>query len=157
MKILLADDDRVLTTLLSGRLRSRGVEVVVAHDAMQALMSAMRSPPDAIVLDIQMPGGTGIEALRKLKTSGKTSSIPVIVLSGCSNPAASSLPLPYPGGPRRVMASPVTSLRLHELPPSLSETSARDNIGTPPSGSTTSLRRTFIAQMNFARRWWARA
>jgi CheY-like chemotaxis protein len=82
MKVLLADDDRVLTTLLSGRLRSRGVEVVVAHDAMQALMSAMRSPPDAIVLDIQMPGGTGIEALRKLKTSAKTSSIPVIVLSG---------------------------------------------------------------------------
>ena len=82
MKILLADDDRVLTTLLSGRLRPRGVEVVVAHDAMQALMSAMRSPPDAIVLDIQMPGGTGIEALRKLKTSAKTSSIPVIVVSG---------------------------------------------------------------------------
>ena len=82
MKILLADDDRVLTTLLSGRLRPRGVEVVVAHDAMQALMSAMRSPPDAIVLDIQMPGGTGLEALRKLKTSSKTSSIPVIVLSG---------------------------------------------------------------------------
>ncbi|HVD32234.1 MAG TPA: hypothetical protein VNC19_01560 [Gemmatimonadales bacterium] len=47
MKILLADDDRVLTTLLSGRLRPRGVEVVVAHDALQALMSAMRSPPDA--------------------------------------------------------------------------------------------------------------
>ena len=55
---------------------------MVAHDAMQALMSAMRSPPDAIVLDIQMPGGTGLEALRKLKTSTKTSSIPVIVLSG---------------------------------------------------------------------------
>ena len=82
MKILLADDDRVLTTLLTGRLRPRGVEVVVAHDAMQALMSAMRSPPDAIVLDIQMPGGTGLEVLRKLKTSSKTSSIPIIVLSG---------------------------------------------------------------------------
>ena len=81
MKVLLADDDRVLTQLLSNRLRARGVEIVVAHDSMQALMSAMRSPVDAIVLDIQMPGGTGIEALRKLKASTKTSSIPVLVLS----------------------------------------------------------------------------
>ncbi|MFL5401809.1 MAG: response regulator [Gemmatimonadales bacterium] len=82
MKVLLADDDRVLTALLSGRLRARGVETVVAHDAMQALMTAMRSPPDAIVLDIQMPGGTGLEALRKLKASSKTAAIPVLVLSG---------------------------------------------------------------------------
>ena len=81
MKVLLADDDRVLTHLLSTKLRARGLEVVVAHDSMQALMSAMRSPADAIVLDIQMPGGTGIEALRKLKASTKTSSIPVLVLS----------------------------------------------------------------------------
>lgn len=64
MKVLLADDDRVLTTLLSTRLRARGVETVVAHDGMQALMTGMRSPPDAIVLDIQMPSGTGMDALR---------------------------------------------------------------------------------------------
>jgi two-component system cell cycle response regulator DivK len=82
MKVLLADDDRVLTHLLSNRLRVKGVEIVLAHDAMQAFMHAMRSPPDVIILDIQMPGGTGIEALRKLKTSAKTSSIPVVVLSG---------------------------------------------------------------------------
>jgi len=85
VKILLADDDRVLTHLLSTRLRTRGVEVVVAHDSMQAVMTAMRSPADAIVLDIQMPGGTGIEALRRLKASTKTSSIPVLVLSATSD------------------------------------------------------------------------
>ena len=54
---------------------------MVAHDSMQAVMSAMRSPTDAIVLDIQMPGGTGLEALRRLKASTKTSSIPVLILS----------------------------------------------------------------------------
>jgi two-component system, OmpR family, phosphate regulon response regulator PhoB len=83
MKVLLADDDRVLTHLLTSRLRTKGIQTVVAHDAMQALMHAMRQPqPDVIVLDLQMPGGTGMEALRKLKTSAKTSSIPIIVLSG---------------------------------------------------------------------------
>ena len=45
-------------------------------------MSAMRSQPDVIVLDVQMPGGTGIEALKKLKQSARTSQIPVVVLSG---------------------------------------------------------------------------
>jgi len=89
MKILLADDDRVLTHLLSSRLRAKGAETIVAHDAMQAFMSAMRSPPDVIVLDIQMPGGTGIEALKKLKLSARTSSIPVVVLSGSVEPDAS--------------------------------------------------------------------
>lgn len=88
MKVLLADDDRVLTHLLSSGLRARGVETFVAHDAMQALMHALRSPPDVIVLDIQMPGGTGIEALRKLKRSVRTSSIPVVVLSGSVEPEA---------------------------------------------------------------------
>jgi DNA-binding response OmpR family regulator len=89
MKVLLADDDKVLTHLLSCGLREKGVETVVAHDAMQAFMSALRSPPDVIVLDVQMPGGTGIEALKKLKQSAKTSLIPVIVLSGSVEPATS--------------------------------------------------------------------
>ena len=86
MKVLLADDDRVLTNLLSSKLRVLGVDTVVAHDSMQALMTALRSPPDAIVLDIQMPGGTGLETLRKLKANAKTANVPVVVLTGTGNP-----------------------------------------------------------------------
>src|SRR4029453_12825784 len=69
MNLLIADDDRVLTHLLSVRLRALGWKVTIAFDAMQALMFAMRSHPDAILLDIDMPGGTGVEAIRKLKVS----------------------------------------------------------------------------------------
>ena len=82
MKLLIADDDRVLVHMLSGRLRPKGVNVSVAYDAMQAWMMTVRTDPDVILLDIQMPGGTGMEVLRKLKMSAKTSHIPVIVLSG---------------------------------------------------------------------------
>ena len=53
-------------------------------------MLAMRARPDAIVLDINMPGGTGMEALKKLKASVKTAHIPVLVLSGSINPADQS-------------------------------------------------------------------
>jgi DNA-binding response OmpR family regulator len=82
MKVLLADDDKVLIHLMASRLRSKGWEVTVASDAMQALMFAMRVVPDVIVLDINMPGGTGITALTKLRASMKTSQIPIVVMSG---------------------------------------------------------------------------
>lgn len=82
MKLLIADDDRVLTHLLSSRLRTMGWTVTVAFDAMQAMMFAMRVQPDVILLDINMPGGTGVEALKKLKASNRTSMIPVVILSG---------------------------------------------------------------------------
>ncbi|HUQ45634.1 MAG TPA: response regulator [Gemmatimonadaceae bacterium] len=83
MRILVADDDRVLSLTVCGIVREAGHLPIPAYDSMQALMFAMRSPPPAmIILDINMPGGTGLEALRKLKLNARTSSIPVIVLSG---------------------------------------------------------------------------
>lgn len=83
MRILVADDDRVLSLMVCGIVREAGHLPIPAYDSMQALMFAMRQPPPAvIILDINMPGGTGLEALRKLKLNARTSSIPVIVLSG---------------------------------------------------------------------------
>ena len=86
MKILVADDDPVIVRLLHSGLRARGCDVSVAADAMQAVMFAARTPPDVIILDINMPGGTGITALKRLKASVKTRIIPVLVLSGSSDP-----------------------------------------------------------------------
>ncbi len=82
MKILIADDDPIVSRILASRLRARGWTVELAADAMQALMIAIRSQPDVITLDINMPGGTGVEALKKLKRLAKTSQIPVVVLNG---------------------------------------------------------------------------
>jgi CheY-like chemotaxis protein len=87
MRILVADDDRIVVHLLAGLLRSKGYLVTPVFDAMQAFMFAMRPPaPDAIILDINMPGGTGVEALKRLKSSLNTALIPVIVLSGTTDP-----------------------------------------------------------------------
>lgn len=88
MRILVADDDRVISTLICGMVARAGHQAMPAHDAMQALMFALRSPaPDLILLDVNMPGGTGVEALRRLKQSARTRSIPVIVVSGVDDPA----------------------------------------------------------------------
>jgi len=81
VRILVADDDIVLTHLLEQRLRERGFEVRLAHDALQAWHLARREPPDLILLDIRMPGGTGIAVLRRLKSNRSTLMIPVIVIT----------------------------------------------------------------------------
>jgi DNA-binding response OmpR family regulator len=83
--VLLADDDKVLVTMLSSQLRAKGYSVAVAFDATSAFMVAMKSPPDVVILDIQMPGGTGKAVLERLKGSSKTAQVPVIVLSGFSD------------------------------------------------------------------------
>jgi DNA-binding response OmpR family regulator len=86
VKALVADDDKVLLHLVSTRLRASGWQVDVAVDAMQAVSMAMGGSPDVIVLDINMPGGTGTEALSNIKASTKTALIPVLVLSGSIDP-----------------------------------------------------------------------
>ena len=86
MKILVADDDPLIVQLLRTGLRAQGWNVLVAADAMQVGMFAMNQAPDAILLDINMPGGTGVAALKRLKMSVKTSQIPVVVLSGTTDP-----------------------------------------------------------------------
>lgn len=90
MKILVADDDRVQTLMLSARLKDKGFKVAVAYDAIQAWMATIKTQPDAIILDIQMPGGTGVAVLKQLKASSKTCQIPVVVVSGSVDPSAAS-------------------------------------------------------------------
>jgi DNA-binding response OmpR family regulator len=82
MTILIADDDRGLVLLLSRHFLKRGFEVVGAYDAMQASNAVVRQPIDAVILDIQMPAGTGYEVLKRMRSNPKTSLIPVVVLTG---------------------------------------------------------------------------
>jgi twitching motility two-component system response regulator PilG len=81
-KILIADDSRLHVHLISGWLKERGFEVVVASDAIQAMVMATQCRPDAIILDISMPAGSGIDVLKKLKLSAKTKHISVLVVTG---------------------------------------------------------------------------
>jgi two-component system, response regulator RegA len=86
-QILIADDDPVTVQMLSGVLTEHGFAVSVAHDAMQAVMMAVRKPPDGLILDIGMPGGTGFQVLERLKVGAKTRTIPIMVLTALTDPA----------------------------------------------------------------------
>lgn len=84
-KILIADDSRFQIELFSSYLKPKGCAVLSAGDALQTSMTAVREKPDLIILDINMPGGTGLEVLKRLRMSTKTQTIPVIVVSGNEN------------------------------------------------------------------------
>lgn len=90
-KILIADDSPFQRQLLASFLSPSDFEPVFAGDALQAWMAALRSAPRLILLDINMPGGTGIEVLKRLKMSIKTQHIPVIVVSSEEDPATESM------------------------------------------------------------------
>jgi CheY-like chemotaxis protein len=90
-KILIADDSRFQRQVLASCLTTKKFEIIFAVDALQTWMMALRSSPDLILLDINMPGGTGIEVLKRLRVSTKTQQIPVIVISGEQNPDIESV------------------------------------------------------------------
>lgn len=85
MRILIADDDLALSHLLERRLREQGYEVMVARDAIQAWQLAQREKPDLVVLDIHMPGGSGLAVLRRLKNNLNTRSVSVIVVTAAED------------------------------------------------------------------------
>ncbi len=87
-RILVADGDPVFVEPLASRLRAKGLRVETTFDPIRALESAMRDPPDALVLDVKLTGA-GLLTLRQLKVTGLTSVIPVVVVSACADPALS--------------------------------------------------------------------
>ncbi len=87
-RILIADDDRVFAELSAARLRARGFSVLMAFDAPTAMMTAVKNELDLILLDIRMPGGSGIETLKRLKASARTEPIPVVVVTATDDPSA---------------------------------------------------------------------
>jgi len=81
-KILIVDDDRDTLLGLTLILRKKGgYQVVAASDAVQAMMVAIREKPDLIVLDIGLPGGSGLQVLRNLKSNVAMTCTPVIILT----------------------------------------------------------------------------
>lgn len=80
-KILIVDDEKVWVKMLAMSLGHEGYQIEVAFDAIQATTQAFQLKPDLILLDILMPAGGGLEALKNIRASVKTFSIPVIVLT----------------------------------------------------------------------------
>jgi DNA-binding response OmpR family regulator len=78
MRVLIADDDRDITEIISFSLRRYGYQVLIASDGQQALELAERDHPDVVILDVMMPKIDGYEVCRRLRLA---SHIPIIMLT----------------------------------------------------------------------------
>lgn len=78
MKILVADDERVMCELICDILQNQGYETIVAHDGKEALNLFMQEQIDLIVLDVMMPKYDGWTVLKKIR---EFSDVPIIILT----------------------------------------------------------------------------
>jgi DNA-binding response OmpR family regulator len=78
--ILIVDDNADTRLILNARLKAH-YHTVFAADALQAMSVALRERPDAILLDLGLPGGNGLMVLQRLKTNTSLSCVPVIIVT----------------------------------------------------------------------------
>jgi response regulator RpfG family c-di-GMP phosphodiesterase len=88
LRILLVDDDPALRTLLRTTFEVADVAVVEADSAAAARRNIRANRPDVIVLDVNMPGMTGLELCAALKAAPETKDIPIVLLTGSDGSSA---------------------------------------------------------------------
>ena len=81
IRILCVEDNDDNLFMLHRRLTRAGFEVAIATDGAQGVAAAISSPPDLIMMDLNLPVLDGWEAMRRLKSQPETKDIPIIVLS----------------------------------------------------------------------------
>jgi DNA-binding response OmpR family regulator len=78
-RILIVDDAPVIAGMLKRALRMAGFEVTVAQDGQEALLCFETDAPDAVVMDLHLPGMPGLQLSRTMKARR---AVPVVIISG---------------------------------------------------------------------------
>jgi len=80
-KILVIEDNQALVSTIQQALDDPRYQLLVAGDGQEGYTKALQERPDAIVLDIMLPGESGFSCLERLKQTEATKFIPVLILS----------------------------------------------------------------------------
>jgi len=91
--VLIVDDDAYVRSLLRQALHRRGYGTLEAGDCAESLQKARLHKPDAITLDMMMPGMDGLRTLQALKNDRATAPIPVVAVSVLGDPTHGALTL----------------------------------------------------------------
>lgn len=83
-KLLIADDEPGVRSLVRMTLESDAYEILEASNGDEALMLALEHRPELILLDVSMPGLSGLQVCRMLKENPSTSAISVVMLTSRS-------------------------------------------------------------------------
>ena len=80
-KILIVDDEIDILELVEFNLLKQGFRTLTAQDGEQALRLARQEKPDAVILDLMLPGINGLDVCRILKSDAATKDVPIIMLT----------------------------------------------------------------------------
>jgi two-component system phosphate regulon response regulator PhoB len=80
-RILIIEDERGLTQALEYNLSREGYEVTVSHDGAEGLRKAQTLLPDAVILDLMLPGMSGLDVCRQLRAGERTRAVPILMLT----------------------------------------------------------------------------
>ncbi len=83
LKVLIVDDEPEFVELVKLRLEDNGYDVAIASDGKKGLEQIKQEMPDAVLLDIFMPGIDGLEVLKKIRSRDKN--LPVFIVTAFSN------------------------------------------------------------------------
>jgi CheY-like chemotaxis protein len=86
LRVLVVDDDPSIVTVVTAVLRGEGFDVLEATSGEEGLELARTGSPDAVLLDIMMPGIGGFEVYRRLRLDPETADIPVMFLTASISP-----------------------------------------------------------------------
>jgi len=113
--ILLAEDNQANLVLVQGILEAYGYEVIVARNGVEAIERAREERPALILMDIQMPGMGGLEAIRRIRADGEeaVAGVPIIALTALA--MAGDKEHCLKAGANTYLSKPVSIRRLLEL------------------------------------------
>jgi len=89
MKVLIADDDRLVREMLADLLSELGHAVVAAADGSEAVELWRKEQPDAVILDFLMPKLSGLDALEAMRSGGRR--VPAVLLTAISDRSVRTL------------------------------------------------------------------
>jgi CheY-like chemotaxis protein len=84
--VLVVDDHEDIRRMLGRLIRACGHDASIAADGEEAIMLATENPPGLIVLDLMMPGVTGFDVMRSLRSDPRTREVPIVVFSALNDP-----------------------------------------------------------------------
>ena len=110
-RIIVADDDRITSHLVCSLLRKQGYQPEAAFDVPSFFVLSRRSPsPSVVLLDLHMPGGTGVESVQWFMDDPTLARIPLVLMSGTNGSAAEVLGLQL--GAIAFVGKPIEPVRL---------------------------------------------
>jgi len=124
LRVLVVEDDEDIAALIARYLRKAGYHAEVLHSGADVLSGVRRHPPDLLILDLMLPGASGLQICSALRAEPGTSTIPVIMLTargeetdrivGLEMGADDYLPKPF--NPRELVARIHAVLRRRTTP-----------------------------------------